>query len=214
MQSFYYWAKWGSIITGNFQNCCNTNSNKQPAGLPSWCRASYLLTEMAGFGGKVRWFPESLIKPMHNWRIICIFWQVINKLIHAAWRSSQPCKVCQYLLCKSQPNSSQDSSIPLNHKSLWLSLSLRTLYGSMHCTAWLGRHYFLKHPEHTPDGHWRLSTSGYRQPQMHLTQFQWPSEGIPNHLQRAWYKMHFLHLALQPPQVSDPSNPIRQLFDH
>lgn len=49
---------------------------------------------------------------------------------------------------------------------------------------------------------------------MDLTQLQRPSEGTSNHLERAQYKLQFTHLAFQPPQIADPSNPIRLLFDH
>lgn len=61
-----------------------------------------------------------------------------------------------------------------------------------HRPARLGEHRFLGLPEHTPGGHQIVSTAGYHQLKMDLSQLQRPSEGISNHLERTWYKMQFL----------------------
>ena len=67
---------------------------------------------------------------------------------------------------------------------------------------------------HAHDRHPIVSTSGYHQPHSGRTQQQRPSEGTSNHLERAQYKLQLMHLAFQPWQTADPSNPIRLLFDH
>lgn len=67
---------------------------------------------------------------------------------------------------------------------------------------------------HTPARHLIATSAGYPQPQMSLTQLQQPSEVVSDHLGRARHKLHFMHLAFQPPQTADPPSPVRRPFGH
>lgn len=91
---------------------------------------------------------------MRHRRIICVFWQIISKLIHAVWRSSQPCRVCSYLLCKRQIISPQHGSWTINHRVHPEAAPRIAPYARV-STAPSGSW------AHTPVGHSTASTLGY-----------------------------------------------------